>query len=107
MLQSLMVLGVLFSVVLLAIAILCIPIMIANARGVCGGGRTAIVVLSWLGIFFGVTWFVALMMALLWDAGCRDATNNLDKLEQLARLYKNKTISKAEYQRMKSQLIGE
>ncbi len=107
MLNSLLVLGILFSLVILAIAVLCIPIMIANARGVCGVGRNVIVVLSWLGIFFGVTWFVALVMSLLWDAECRDVTDNLDKLEQLARLYKNRTITKSQYERMKRQLIGE
>ncbi len=107
MIHALLVVGIGFSIILLAIAILCIPIMIANARGVCGTGRTAITVLSWLGIFFGVTWFVALVMSLLWDASCRDGIANLDKLEQLARLYKNKTLTKSEYERMKSRLIGE
>ena len=35
-----------FFVALVCIAFLAIPIMIANARGICGGEHTAIVVLS-------------------------------------------------------------
>lgn len=88
------------------VALVCLPMVIANARGITGGRRTAIIVLSLLGVFCGVTWFAALILSLLWTGGC--ATGEcLDNLEKLSKLYKNKTISKSEYERIKSKLINE
>jgi hypothetical protein len=79
--------------------------MIANARGIVGGNKTAIVVLSWLGIFFGVTWIVALILSLIWNGETIIDGTSLDKLEKLSKLYKNKVITRAEYEEMKSKLI--
>ncbi len=93
--------------ILLCIGFICIPIAIANARGITGGEHASIVLLSWLGIFFGVTWIVALILACVWHGDKNTATDNLDKLEQLSRLYKSKAISKSEYEKMKRKLMGE
>ena len=87
----------------LAVMIIQIPIMIADARGVNGGTRTAIVVLAWLSILFGFTWIVALVMSLCCVAECD--TDNLNKLATAARLYKDKAISKAEYEKLKKKLL--
>lgn len=89
-------------------AIVCIPVMIANARGICGNQKLIIVVLSWLGLFCGVTWFAALILSLAWhgtSAPCDTCGNRLDELEKLAKLYKSKAISKTEYERMKAKLL--
>lgn len=103
----------LFLMFMMVVAFICaliyIPIMIANARGICGTMRTAIIVLAWLGIFFGVTWFVALIMALVWDG---DVTyirgeDNLDKLAKLSKLYRDKAITKPEYEKLKKKLLQE
>ncbi len=96
---------IMFALVMLCIAIICIPIMIANARGICGSEKTAIIVLSWLGIFFGITWIVALILSIIWHGSCV-AGDDLDKLEKLARLHKDKVISKDEYEKMKSKLLS-
>lgn len=96
---------IMFALVMLCIAILCIPILIANARGICGSEKIAIIVLSWLGIFFGITWFVALILSLIWQGGCIDGKDNLDRLEKLSKLYKEKVITKEEYEKMKSRLL--
>lgn len=96
---------VLFFIVLFCVAVLCIPIMIANARGICGSEKIAIIVLSWFGIFFGITWFVALVLSLVWHGDCFDGKDNLDRLEKLSKLYKDKVITKEEYERMKSKLL--
>ena len=92
-----------FIAIVFAIVILYIPIKIADARGIRGGVRTAIVVLAWLSILFGFTWFVALVMSLCCVAECD--TDNLNKLATAARLYKDKAISKAEYEKLKKKLL--
>lgn len=89
-------------------AIICIPVMIANARGICGNQKSIIVLLSWLGIFFGVTWFAALILSLAWAGNgraCDACGSRLDELEKLAKLYKSKAISKSEYDKMKAKLL--
>lgn len=90
------------------VTLACLPIIIANSRGISGNKKTAIVVLSLLGLFCGITWFVALILSVVWngDGACCCAAN-LDSLEKLARLYKDKVISKSEYEKMKSKLIQE
>ncbi len=90
------------------VALACLPIMIANARGVDGPRKTAIVALSILGIFCGVTWLAALILALVWRGECECCCGtNLDNLEKLSKLYKAKVITKAEYEKMKAKLIQE
>lgn len=98
--------AVVFALVALLLGFIYIPIMIANARGICGGERTAIIILSWLGIFFGVTWLVALILSLVWTGKCAYGLDNLDRLEKLSKLYKDKTITKAEFETMKSKLLN-
>ncbi len=105
MAEFFIVFSLMFLLVMLLIGIISIPIMIANARGICGGERTAIIILSWMGLFFGVTWFVALILSLVWRGECAFGMDNLDRLEKLSRLYKDKVISKAEFEKMKSRLM--
>jgi len=91
-------------------AVICIPVFIANARGICGSQRTIILVLSWLGIFFGVTWVVALVLSLVWHGdgvSCNSCGTRLDELEKLSKLYKAKVITKSEYEKMKSKLLND
>lgn len=97
---------IMFFIVVLCVAFLYIPVMIANARGIYGTEHTVIVVLSILGIFFGLTWFVALILSLVWSGECFTG-DSLDKLEKLSRLYKDKVITKAEYERMKAKIMKE
>jgi uncharacterized membrane protein len=82
-----------------------IPIMVANVRGIVGTEKTTIVVLSWLGILFGVTWVVALVLSLIRPCTVTADSNSLDQLEKLAKLHKDKVISKSEYERMKAKII--
>lgn len=94
-----------FVFVMVCLSILCIPIMIANARGICGGEKTAIIILSLMGVLFGVTWIVALILSLIWQGSGVEDVDNLDKLEKLSRLYKDKAITKDEYEKLKSKLL--
>ena len=104
--EFLIVFGIMFLLGLILIGILMIPIWIANARGSCGGEKTTITILSWVGIFFGVTWVVALVLSLVWRGECGMRESNLDKLEKLSRLYKNKSITREEYNEIKSRLLS-
>ncbi len=96
---------IMFCVAVIFVALLSIPILIANARGICGSEHTAIVVLSILGVFFGITWFVALILSVVWKGECMVETD-LDKLEKASKLYKNKSITKEEYEKIKSKLLS-
>lgn len=106
MAEFLLVFAIMFVLGLLLVGFLMIPILIANARGICGGEKTTISILSWLGIFFGVTWIVALILSLLWRGECGIGETNLDKLEKLSRLYANKSITREEYNALKSKLLS-
>ncbi len=105
MLEVIVAFLIMFCIAVVCVAFLAIPIMIANARGICGGEKTTIVVLSVLGIFFGLTWVVALILSLVWRGDCLGG-DALDKLEKLSKLYKDKVITKSEYEQMKSKLLN-
>lgn len=94
-----------FVAAFMFIAFICVPIMIAEARGISGGSKLTIAILSWFGIFFGVTWFVALILSLVLSGNSLYYTDNIDKLEKLSKLYKSKVISKEEYEKMKAKLL--
>lgn len=96
---------IMFSITVLFVAFLSIPILIANARGICGVEHTTIVVLSILGVFFGITWLVALILSVVWRGECM-VEEDLDRLEKAAKLYKSKAISKEEYEKIKSKLLS-
>lgn len=97
--------SVIFALAVLAVFLLCIPIIIANARCIYGGEKTTIVVLSLLGVFFGITWFIALILSLVWRGDCITGGNGLEQLERISRLYKDKVISKEEYEKMKAKIL--
>jgi hypothetical protein len=120
-----------------SIAILCIvalvfliqvPIMIARGRGISGSELTTISVLSWCGIFLGVTWLIALVLALVWrpekwiekckdcgagrHCGCGDerATSSAredvaDKIEKLHSLKKRGIITAKEFESEKKKIL--
>ena len=83
----------LFALIMLCVALICVPIMIANARGITGNEKLIITILSWLGILFGVTWIIALVLSLVWG----NPKDNLENLEKLSKLYKDKIITKEEF----------
>lgn len=107
MLEFFFMFTIVFFMAFLFVALICVPIMIADARGITGGSKLMITILSWCGIFFGVTWFIALILSLvLTGDNLYYATDNLDKLEKLSKLYKEKVITKDEYEKMKAKLLG-
>lgn len=94
-----------FMVIMVLIGVISIPVLIAGARGICGGEKTTIIILSWLGIFFGITWVIALVLSLIWRGECSVGDSKLDRLERYAQLYKDKAITKAEFEAIKEKLL--
>lgn len=52
---------------IIAVLLVQVPIYIAKSRGITGQNLTIIKLLSWVGILVGVTWLVALVLALIWQ----------------------------------------
>ncbi|MCL2749338.1 MAG: SHOCT domain-containing protein [Alphaproteobacteria bacterium] len=109
---------------ILTMAVLCIvflifviqiPIFIAKGRGISGSDLSTIIVLSWLGIFLGVTWLVALILSLVWPRGaqqvggckgCGAAGDIAEQLDKLHKLKKKGIISQKEFDSEKKKLLG-
>lgn len=90
-----------------------VPIIIAKKRGMKEGELTTITVLSWCGIFIGITWIIALIFALVWQPTTwidkekihfNDMTN-LEILEKLGVLKDKGVITEQEFQREKEKII--
>lgn len=86
-----------------------VPVYIARNRGISGGELTTITILSWCGLIFLITWFVALGLALFWDnhkwASHKPKESELDRLEKAHNLMERGVITKKEYEKMKKELI--
>ena len=91
--------------------------MIARGRGISGPELTTIIVLSWCGIIFGVTWLIALVLAIVWKPeswikkcdGCGKTIESHDTAEQLEKLHKLKQrgiISQKEFDAQKKKNSG-
>lgn len=83
--------------------------MIASSRGILGTRRMLIALLSWLGIFFGVTWIVALVLACVLPGDgctCCGGCGDLDKLATASKLYKDKAITKSEFEEIKAKILS-
>jgi len=119
MLYSLIAFGLIVITILVALLIIQIPIVVARSRGIYGSDLTTITILSWLGIFFGLTWIVALVLSLVWGpSGTDRAVKNsaidpsgmgwhtLDRLEQLQRLKKEGAITQKEFNAEKKKILG-
>jgi hypothetical protein len=96
-----------------------VPIYIARGRGISGSELTSIIVLSWCGLFFGVTWLIALVLALVWQPGrwvsrcdgCGAGRQTgggedvADKIEKLHSLKKRGIITAKEFESEKKKIL--
>ncbi len=90
-----------------------VPIIIAKKRGIKEGELTAITLLSWCGIFIGVTWIIAIVFALVWHPTTWidkekihfNSMTNLEILEKLGALKDKGVITEQEFQQEKEKLI--
>ena len=98
-------------IIAVIILIITIPIKIAKHRGVTGSELTTITILSWLSLLIGITWFIALILSLIYqpkkwvDKDDSTKTDDLDKLEKLFSLKEKGVISQEEYEEAKSKII--
>lgn len=104
-------------ILFLFILLIRVPIMIAKARHVSGGELTTVAVLSWCGIFLGITWFIALILALVYqpsnwvnkEESPADMTKvenrNLDDLDKLYQLKEKGALTEAEFQTQKNKIL--
>ena len=85
--------------------------MIAKSRGVSGNNLTTISLLSWLGVFLGLTWVIALILALVfhpqtWIQQSSPMTaTNVDALMKLNELREKGVITEEEFNRQKVLLL--
>lgn len=90
-----------------------VPIYIAKTRGIKDGELTTIVVLSWCGLVVGVTWFLALIFALVWKpanwvdktSGAQNNVGALDALAKLGELRDKGLLTEQEFQNEKAKLM--
>lgn len=100
---------VLFIIFIVIFCFLIIPIPgnIAANRGITGSELTTIRILSWCGLFWGITWFIALGLALIWkpEKWISDKDSKFEELEKAHKLMKNGGITKQEYEKIKKELL--
>ena len=89
-----------------------IPVMIAKNRGVTGSELSTISILSWLSLLLGITWFIALILALVyqpknWVGKDEDMSEtDLNKLDKLYELKRKGVISDTEYECEKANILN-
>ena len=101
-------------IISMAVFVIQIPIMIAKNRGITGDNLNIIQILSWLGIFMGITWFVALTLSLVWKSSLSISINNddknnfsyLDALDKLNALKEKGIITEEEFKIEKEKIIN-
>lgn len=102
--------AILIIILLIAFVIFLIriPIMIAQRRGIGGRNLGIISLLSWLGIFLGITWVAALVLSLAWNgdtAGHADKDDKFNDLEKLHKLKKSGAITEQEFKAHKKKIL--
>ena len=92
-----------------------VPIMIAKNRGISEGELQTITILSWCGILIGITWFIAIILALVWtpknwiekkpNEEKLLQSNSLESLEKLASLRDKGIITEEEFAKEKAKIL--
>lgn len=96
---------------LLFILVVEIPYKIARSRRMSASDQSWIRILSWLGIFFGLTWILALLWALFGtgdvrvDPYVRRQRSQMDILLKLHALREKGVLSEEEYERKKQEIL--
>lgn len=101
---------VILLLLVIGIWLIRIPIIIAQSRSVKASALSGISVLSWLGIFFGITWVAALIWALVEHPEQTQQTqsgknDNIDAIEKLGQLKEQGLLTQDEFEKKKAQLL--
>jgi uncharacterized membrane protein len=101
---------ILLVVIPLIIMLIRWPVRIAKQRNLPDGTISTIGVLSWLGIFMGITWVIALFVALMAMPETMETKNinpdeDIDKLAKLHKLKKSGAITATEFEKQKKKIL--
>lgn len=106
----LMSVGIAFSIFMIYV-----PYLVAKSRDVAKNKRTIIIILGWAGIFFGITWIIALILAFIYEPEVIHATLNtnqyhtslsdVEALERLASLKDRGVITEEEFNHQKAIIL--
>lgn len=98
-----------------------VPILIATKRDIEDPELTTIKILSWCGIFFGITWIIALVLSLIYhpknwidktalvennSIQNKITNNNIDTLIKLNELREKEIITQEEFEKQKEKLLA-
>lgn len=100
--------------ILVYLFIFCIrlPITIAKDRNITGSKLRIISVLSWVSLLTGVTWIIALVLALVYETenlnseNEKMSLNDLEKLEKLNDLKEKGILSVEEFEKEKASILN-
>lgn len=111
-----MMLAILFwlAIIAICICIIWLPVTIAKKRKLCDERLTGIMCLTILGIFCFPLWIAGIIMACVLNPQPKDKEvkeeksddSDLERLEKLHTLYKNKVITKAEYDKQRKKIMA-
>jgi hypothetical protein len=95
--------------IIIGIFLIRIPIIIAKNRNLAPSDITYIAILSWVGIFFGITWLVALVWAILGNKlepiPELRASDSLEALKKLSELKNQGLLSESEFAEKRKKLL--
>lgn len=108
--------GILIWLIILAL-VLCIiwlPVTISKKRNLDNEQRTGILCCTLLGILFFPLWIIGMILACVLKPQTKDKVvkeeksddSDLERLEKLHTLYKNKVITKAEYDKQRKKIMA-
>lgn len=100
-----------FVVVCFLLMVILIPVSIAKKRGITGTELATISILSWLGAIIGITWIIALILALIWKPTKwvdkkEDCSNGYDEILKLHEMMEKKIITKKQFEQKRKELLG-
>ncbi|HBC70137.1 MAG: SHOCT domain-containing protein [Duodenibacillus sp.] len=95
--------------IVIGIFLLRIPIIIAKKRNMPSGDVTIIAILSWAGLFFGITWVGALVWSILGtsleEAAAPAASDALEAIRKLSELHDQGLITESEFAEKRRKLL--
>ena len=93
-----------FFIIIIPI-IIYIPIKIAKIRGIKNSELKTITILSWFGLLFGITWVVALVLALIYQPK-KSQIQSTEILLKLNELKEKGIITQKEFEEQKKNLLS-
>lgn len=108
--------GILFLIIglVMLVCLLQIPGAIAEYRGIKDPELTTISILGWFGVLLGVTWFIALVLSLIYqpkkwvdgaDAVEKTRSEDMDLLLKLKELQEKGIITQEEFEKHKEKIL--